>query len=344
MKVLYLIQTHKSPEQIYRLVQTIKKSSPESHILVSHDFTACNLDITPLQIPGVDVIKKDAQGVRGDFSLVQAYLDAVDWLFSHNIEFDWLINLCGQSYPTQPLSQIENFLAETNYDGFLDYFKALSNYESNPWGIREGRNRYLYKYWHSGIQLSSCQKKLLKPFRMLLNNSQPFIKIDDFYQFSIGTRAFSTPFNQNFVCYGGSFFTTLSKKCVRYIHDFSKKHPSLIRYYERTCNPDESFIQTVLCNSKLFVLCNDCKRYIDFSNSEDYSRPRTLTFKDYTALIKDDIHFARKFDLAQDSIILDMLDAKINTLIEEQFVNKQFQSDAFRNSTSNFNDSAAQIL
>jgi hypothetical protein len=309
MKVIYLIQTHKNPEQIYRLVQIIKKSAPASYILVSHDFTTCNLDITPLQsLPGVDVIKRDARGVRGDFSLVQAYLDAVDWLFSRNIEFDWLINLSGQDYPTQPLSRIEKFLAETKYDGFLNYFDALFDVEYN---IREGSDRYLYQYWHLGIQLSKLQQKLLKPLQVLVNSSQPFVKIQSFYQLSVGVRAFFNPFNQNFWCYGGSFFTILSKNCVRYLHEFSNNNPSLVSYYKKTSNPDESFIQTVLVNSQLFKLGNEHKRYIDFDNSKDCSRPRILTGEDYPLLVKDDIYFARKFDPAQDSTIFNMLDARI---------------------------------
>ena len=49
MKVCYLIQTYKNPEQIYRLVRTIKESTPDSYILISHNFAAQDLDVRPLQ-------------------------------------------------------------------------------------------------------------------------------------------------------------------------------------------------------------------------------------------------------------------------------------------------------
>lgn len=42
MKVCYFIQTHKNPAQIYRLVQTIKTSSPTAQVLIGHDFTNCS--------------------------------------------------------------------------------------------------------------------------------------------------------------------------------------------------------------------------------------------------------------------------------------------------------------
>jgi len=317
MKVVYLIQTHKNPEQIYRLVQTIKKSSPGSYVLVSHDFTACNLDATPLRsLPDVEVI--NGKGGRADFSIIQGYLDAVDWLFSHNTEFDWLINITGQDYPTQPLPSIEKFLAETKYDGFLKYFDILSDSEDNPWGVEQGRGRYLYQYWHSGIYISgrSLQEKIFRRLLVILhlaiNNSQPFIRFCGvFDSVMIGVLATLTPFNEKFMCYGDSYFHTLSRKCIQYLHDFSKQNNGLVKYYKKTCISDESFIQTVLVNSDLFNLCNEYKRYIDFSNSQDSSRPRTLTVEDYSRIVQDEIHFARKFDLAQDSKILDMLDARI---------------------------------
>lgn len=219
MKVLYLIQTHKNPQQIYRLVQTIKKSSPGSYILVSHNFTSSNLDVTLLHsLPDVEVIS--CKRGRGDFSIMQGYLDAIDWLFSHNIEFDWLINITGQDYPTQTLSRIEKLLTESNYDGFLEYFEVLSNSKDNPWGSREGYDRYFYNYWRLSGHIPLWQRALLKLPRMVLNNVQPFIRLDSSYGLMVGIRSTSSPFNEKFLCYAGSYFHTLSKNCILYIHDF----------------------------------------------------------------------------------------------------------------------------
>ena len=314
MKVLYLIQTYRNPEQIYRLVQILKKSSPTSQILVSHNFTTCNLDTTLLKnLSGVEVLRLRDKGGRGTFSLIQGYLDAIDWLFSHNTEFDWLINLSGQDYPTQPLSQIEKFLAETKYDGFLKYFEAFSDSKHNPWGTKDSRNRYLYQYWRSGVYIprNSLPDKILNRLVPVFYNAQPFIRLDWILDsLRVGVIATSNPFNEKFLCYGGSYFHTLSRKCVQFLYESSKQNVELVDYYKKTFIPDESFIPTVLVNSGLFNLCNDYKRYIDWSNYKDDS-PRILTSEDYASLIKDDIHFARKFDTAQDSRILDMLDERI---------------------------------
>lgn len=309
MKVVYLIQSHKNPEQIYRLVQTIKKSSPTSFVLISHDTKGCYLDISRLcNLPQVEII--NGEGGRGDFSIIQGYLDAIDWLFSHKIQFDWLFNISAQDYPTQPLSQIERFLTETKYDGFLHYFDALSNSKQNPWGSQQGCDRYLYQYWRSNRNLLISQRALIKLSKIIINSVQNSIRINSSYGLMIGFRSNSPPFNKNFACYAGSYFHTLSRKCVEYLYKYCKHDISITEYYKKSCIPDESFIQTILVNSHLFNFCNNNKRYVDWTK-KGFGHPQILTTKDYPFLVQGDFHFARKFDIQKDSKILDLLDTNI---------------------------------
>ncbi len=304
MKVCYLIQTHKNPEQIYRLVKILKESSPNSQVVVSHDVSKYSLNVAELQeIPGVEVFL--TQGERGSFSIVQGYLDVVDWLFRENIDFDWLINISGQDYPIQPIPGIETFLAETEYDGFIEHFNVLSS--ESHWSVREGYSRYFFRY-HKLSHLAEWQKELLRTLKAI-NYIQPLFRINVARGLRIGLQA-ATPFSDKFMCYGGSFFCTLSRKCVRYIYEFVKYKPELIDYYGGVSPSDESFLQTVLVNSRLFNLCNDNKRYFDFSQTRN-GHPRILRTKDYPAVIESNAHFARKFDIAQDSQILDLIDARI---------------------------------
>ena len=314
IKILYIIQTFKAPDQIQRLVQIIKRSSASSEIIISHDYTVSHLDVEPLQALGAQVLKLNGKGGRGDFSMLQGYLDAIEWAYDHQIQFDWVINLSGQDYPTQPLLMIEQFLELTHYDGFLSYFEAFSDTKENPWGSREGRNRYLYQYWRSGLVIpkQTLQSRALGRLELAIEKVQPFLRVFSIYDcLMVGANAHSPIFDEKFLCYGGSYYHALSSKCVRYLYDFSQQSPQVVEHYRRTVCPNESFIQTILINSGLFNFCNDCKRYLDFASEEDSSRPRTLRAKDYPVLIQDNIHFARKFEPAQDSEILDLLDAKI---------------------------------
>ncbi|KYC39249.1 N-acetylglucosaminyltransferase [Scytonema hofmannii PCC 7110] len=308
MKICYLIQTHKNPEQIYRLVKVIKQLSPDSYVLISHNYYTCDLDRIPIQnLPNVEVIISN-KIQRYDFSILQAYFNAIDWLFQHNIKFDWLVNLTGQDYPTQPLPKIENFLAQTKYDGFLEYFDVFS--PQSPWGLKTGCDRYCYQYLLSHVQLSREQKILFKLVKNFINYFQNIVKIDVSPVLMIACQSEISPFNEQFKCYGGSYFTTLSWKCIRYLHDLFIKSSKIISYYKNTLLPEESLIQTLLVNSNKFNLCDRNCRYINFKKSR-HGHPHLLTLQDYPFLIQEDMHFARKFDIAKNSQILDLLDKRI---------------------------------
>ncbi len=322
MKICYLIMSHKNPEQIYRLIRTIKQFNPNSHILLSHDPRNCSLDVSMLQkFYGVYV--QFATAERGDFSLVDNYLSGINWLLNNNIDFDWLIKLSGQDYPVQPLSEIEYLLSTTKYDGFLEFFKVFS--PESCWGMREGSNRYLYQYKKIPISLPKWIISMLK-ITKIINYLQNWFLINFEFGLRFGIKA-KPIFDDDFHCYGGLFFTILSKKCLEYLDDFSKINSHVIEYYQNVLLPEESFIQTVLVNSNRFNLYNQCKHYVDFSNST-HGHPAILTVKDYDAMTQKKYYFARKFDINVDSKILDMLDQKISEQSNDNVPSTNSLSDA----------------
>jgi len=308
MTVCYLIQTYKNPEQIYRLVKLITNTTSNSFILISHNFNSCSLSTSLFQeFKNVAIISNNGV-MMGSFAILQGFLDAIDWLLNQQIKFDWLINLSGQDYPTQPLSKFENFLESTKYDGFIEYFDVYS--QQSPWNKRTVNARYLYHYKHFQQYLSPWQRLMLKPIKHIVNNSQPLIRLDSSYGLTVGIKSFHNLFNKNFTCYGGSYFATFSRQCVMYLYFFVKENPRVVDYYKRTFIPEESLIQTVLVNSKKFNLYNNNYRYSDFMNSR-HGHPRILNSQDYSMITKDNIYFARKFDMTVDSVILDKLDRRI---------------------------------
>jgi hypothetical protein len=305
MKVCYLLQTHKEPAQINRLVRRMKSLSPNAQILISHDFTNCELKRSLFEdLSDVDIIA--SRGGRGNFEIVQSYLDAIEWLLASGSNFSWLANLSGQDYPIQPLSQVEKFLSQTHYDGFLHHFEVFSR--QTPWKPNEGYSRYQFRYQTLSGDLQEWQKKLLQPVK-IVNYVQPFFRVNFSYGITLGLKV-SSPFNQKFVCYGGSFLCTLSRKCVEYLCNYVRLNPDIVSYYKGVAIPDECFIQTILVNSRQFQLCNDGKRYFDFSRTQN-GHPRTLLSSDFPALIKSQAHFARKFDVGVDSVVLDLIDKAI---------------------------------
>jgi hypothetical protein len=71
------------------------------------------------------------------------------------------------------------------------------------------------------------------------------------------------------------------------------------------------FFETILMNSPLKSrVVNDSKRYVDFTRKERH--PKILTKDDLENMKKSGKFFARKFNLAVDKDILDIIDQEID--------------------------------
>lgn len=316
-RVCYYMQTHARPKQIARLVRLIKEGSPGSVVLVDHDASAAPLDAALFQ-PATGVHVFNGRGSYGDYSHLDRYFAAADWLDAQGIAFDWIQNLTGQDYPLRPIGEIEKILASTEYDGFLQYAPVFP--ERMPpgadWGAGPGYRpcgpfdaamRYDYRHRFFG-RPTHARQRWLRPF-MIVNYVQPWFRISLAYS-SAGIRRSSTIFSDDFICYGGSFYCALSAPCVRYARDFARENPDIVKFFRATLGPEEAFLQTVLVNSGKFRLSPAGTHYVDFSNSR-YNHPRTLGTADLPVLLASDRQWARKFDEDVDSGVLDMLDRHV---------------------------------
>jgi hypothetical protein len=314
VRVCYYIQTHTRPKQIARLVRAIKEGSPNSIVLVDHDASVAPLDAVMFQSMS-DVHVINGPGGYGDFSHLDRYFKALDWLDDQGASFDWLLNLSGQDYPLRPIGDMEQILADTVYDGFLQYAPVFP--ERTPrdadWGAGpqfrlcspfDTAMRFDYKHRRFG-RPTPPKQRLLRPF-MIINWMQPWVRVCLGYS-TVGIRRRSTIFNDDFICYGGSFFCLLSASCVRYARTFARENPDVVEYISAMAGPEELFLQTALVNSGKFRLAPRGMHYIDFSNSH-YNHPKTLGMADLPEMLGSDYHWARKFNPDVGPDVLDILD------------------------------------
>lgn len=310
MKIVYFLQTHKNLPQIRRLVHRIKGERPAARIVISQN--EAQFRIGPEVFAGLsDVHVTHATGVaRASFSLVRPFLHAVDELLAQGVEFDWIVKLSGQCYPARSLALFEAQLARDDCDGYLRYFHAFTPSPENPWDMREARHRYLYHYWRlSRGELPSLARKLLSAPRRLLNNVQPFVRLDTSFGLHVGRRARPPIFDERFRCYGGRYFMALSGRTAAYLARFTRERPEIVAYFARTLLSDESYIQTVLVNNPELRLRDQDLFYIDWRGGR-LGSPRTLGTADYQEIVASGAYFARKFDASQDARILDLLDER----------------------------------
>jgi hypothetical protein len=296
------------------LVRAIKTGSPESQVVIHHDYSSSNLSSTAFeQMSNVHILEDYVPVVWGDFPMVKMELHCIDWLMTHSVEFDWLIFLSGQDYPIQPLSQIEQFLEKTEYDGFMEYFLAKEPPEEpTEYGLRwlknTGRDRFFYHYYK--LPSLSIVKSVLFRLSCFIHRWQPLIRlVIDRNGAKIGILCFSSPFTTKFQCYAGSQWHALSYRCLQYIHDFVQRNPAFVEYYKRTIIPDESFFQTILLNKPKLKIFNDNKRYVSWT---DQSTPAILGCADFENMIRSNKHFARKFDVKVDAQVLELLDRHLS--------------------------------
>jgi hypothetical protein len=306
MRVCYFIQNHLAPPQVSRLIEALRHSESDRFILVGHDEFAGHCSASEVrQALGVDVFAAREPLKRGYFSLLKPYFDAVEWLADHDVDYDWLVYLSAQDYPTRPLRDFEALLATTHYDGFLRFWDATD--PVNPWGRRrQGVVRYFYQY-------SDAPGWARPALRMLkaANGWQPFFQCHLTYGPRFGVRRRRLlPFNETFRCYAGKQWTVLRRACAEYVTERVRADDDLIHWLRRTVCPDEAVVQTLLVNSGRFQLANDDLRYMDMSGSRD-GRPRTLTAEDLPLITSGSYYFARKFDATGNSEVLDLLDARI---------------------------------
>ncbi|MHB1874155.1 MAG: hypothetical protein ACYCPF_04785 [Streptosporangiaceae bacterium] len=313
--VVYFLQTHARPAQVARLVRVITEGSPDAIVLISHDKSGPALDVAGLQALGnVHVFLE--RGGYADFSHVDRYLAAVDWLDANGIDYDWLENLTGQDYPPRPVAEIEDALATADTDGFLQYSPVFP--ERVPGGADHGTpgytlvrvvdavTRYDYRHWRLG-KPTPAKKHLLRPL-MALNFVQPWVRVLNSYA-AVGIRR-RTVFGPGFHCYGGSFFCTLRAECARYVRDYARANPDMVAFFRAVLAPEEVFLHSVLVNSGRFSLSPDYKRYIDWTGCT-HTHPRTLGTGDLPAMLASGAHWARKLDPRQDARLLDLLDRRV---------------------------------
>ncbi len=301
MTCCYLVQSHCDPEQVLRLVRTVKRSSPEALVLVVHDGRTVELDPAPFRkLQGVEVLVRRDRVARGEWSVLSPLLAGLKELAGWS--FDWLVYLSGQDYPVRPLADFEAELATTPYHGFLTWWDLLG--KESPWKPRQGQTRYFPQY----RRFPDGTRSLLRAVRFLGKVSP--LRFHFTYGPFVGWQSRHTPFEGPVRCYGGWQWWTLSRPCVEHLWQAISSEDRLVRWFQRTVAPCEAMVQTVLVNSGRFELCPDNRRYVDFAGNRD-GRPRTLTQDDLPRFAAGRFDFARKFEMGKDPELLDLIDSQV---------------------------------
>ena len=275
MQIAVLVQAHKYPQQIQRMLRPFRQHS-SFDIFVNIDKKQ---DITPFQeaISEASFIRKRVPIYWSNLSQVQGMLNSWEEIIAGGKQYDYHIFMSGQDYLLQPVEKILNLLESNKGREYIECEPMGS--DGLDWDIRYKKYYYTHK--------SPLFQRLARYVQKL----------------SPSTRKYPI-FKQQF---GGAAWLMLTNEAVTYLLNFCREHPKFVDFHKHTWCPDEFLFHTILMNSPFKDKIHQNNYwYMEWFNQ--IYNPKILRTWDYAKIISSNKLFARKFDETVDSEIMDMID------------------------------------
>lgn len=291
MKIAVLIQCHKNPEQINRMLCAMrhpaitffihedKKSSIGARILESDDIV-----ILP------DKYRVDVQWSK--ISQVDATLNLLKVARSTD-EYDFFWVCSGQDFPIKTPAYIVRWFEDHRDNDFLELFPSLNSGLSQE-NHYDKRNAIFFPKWMLGRKLwQRMTKRLYTELTGGYNKTLPFVR--------------RKPVN-DLRFYFGSSWVCLSKRTWDWMAEYLQIHPEYYTFFKNCNCPDESFFQTLVMNSPYADNRMDYLHFVEWPKG--MNNPKVLTIDDYKKLVNSDKLMARKFDDTIDENIIKRLESR----------------------------------
>jgi len=280
MKLAHLLLAHTYPDHLEKLISRL--SYEDTHFYIHLDKKT---DIAPFlflaEKPNVFFIKKRVKVSWAGYSMVQATVNSFEEILASGKEYDYINLMSGQDYPIKSNAYIHKFLSDNNGKIFMHTLSVTDEWHE---AIPRFTKYHLVNFTLPGKYAAE----------KIINTILPSRK---------------TPGNLTLA--GRSQWFTATPASVKYILQYLKEHPEVVRYFKLSWAPDESIFQTILYNSPLKKdMVNNNLLYVDWSSGA--ASPKLLTIADKDLLTQSDKLFARKFAPPADTEILNYLDTVIS--------------------------------
>lgn len=333
MRIAFIINCHAYPEQVFRLFKSIEHK--DCHYLFHISSTAEQSFQEKLKnkLTGYNNVHfpKREDGTHCEFGIVQATLNALQYIEEKDIAYNYVSLISGQDYPLKPIDEILSFYEENQGKQFLVSFPILPDVESEEYKNKvwfpTWSNQQKYRFDKFWIKTKYGRKayplnwiSLKTPFQTLkvfVYETPQLIKknvwlenlIDIFYSFKYRKKR-SLP--KSFELHGGLTWWNISKEFAKYVLKTLQTNEEYVSFFKTTLIPDEMFMQTILANSPFKdQLVNDDKRHITWDWEINGTHPLTIKKEDFNTITSGNDHFARKFDLDKEPEIFNLIDQKI---------------------------------
>jgi hypothetical protein len=304
LRLAYIIVAHDDPDHLIRLIERLSADGAEFFVHIDKKAPAelfRRVAAAFRHAPHVHLVPRH-RVTWGRFSQVQATLEGIAEIVRRGFACDFGILLTGQDYPIQSNAQIFDYLAERTGQSFLDYEQLPS---ARRW-LNENGGLNRVEYWH--FRVGDLSLEFPRPFPTHTAAGR------------IAARAWAglcrvfprkRTLPHGLVPFGGSAYWCLTGPCLRYVHDFSRRHRNVTRFFRYVDNPDEVFFQTIVMNSAYrHAVINDNLRYVAWPKLPA-AHPEILREDDFERIVTSGKLFARKFDPAHSARLLEMIDQRI---------------------------------
>ena len=285
MKKAYIVLVHKGPEQVYRLISRLNDGNS---IFFVHIDSKVNIKKFNRILEFGDKVKllNRVDGSWGTFGIVRATLIGMRAVRASKMNFNTVSLISGQDYPLKANGEIDEFYKTSPHSVFVEVIAPLP-----------------INFWHKG-GLSRVEKYFfgLEWYR------RAAAKVANGLQRVIPPLRKKVPYGLKL--YGGSQWWTMDMYGLNYILDYIDDHPKLLPFFRFALLGDEIIFQTIIMNSTDEKLRRSFRetniRHIVIPVPQVH--PIIWTKSDLPDLKNSGALFSRKFDVAVDAEVLDMID------------------------------------
>lgn len=283
MRIAHLILTYTDPKQTERMIKSMEHKDFDFYIHVDKKF-----DINPhlflKSIPNVYFINNRVDVKWAGYNTVKATFECIKEIVNTGIKYDFINFLSGQDYPLKSADEMMLFFSKNIGKEFLSYRDIKNDWKE---GLIRMEKYFLSNYSFKGKNTIENIVNYIMPKRKMPYNLHP---------------------------YGKSMFWMLSPETAMYVVNKVEQDKKLINFFSLCWASDEFVFQTILLNSNLkHKVVNNNYRYIDWSLGG--ANPKVLDETDFEKIKEADMLFTRKVNKDISGKLLDLIDAKLLTLL-----------------------------
>jgi len=281
MSLTYLILAHDSPEQVNRIINSLK--SEESKFFIHVDAKSKANFASLANNTFVYLIRERCKVEWGGFSIIQAIVNSLRVIISET-DSSHVILLSGTDYPLKNSSYIKAFFNE-NHD--FDFIEGKP-FPSPKCSWLEGGRRRLECY---ALRLGSKEIATIEPYKINLGNARQFAKVvlkdpkRIFDSVKIWAKFPKRSHPKELNPFYGEMWWCLRTSTIKRILRYIETNPKYIEYHKETCIPDEIFFSTLVYNlMPAEEIKNNCLRAINWGSGPRGDSPHEIDFGCITLL------------------------------------------------------------